>query len=542
MICAFPFHKGDKDRAKKWLEWVAEMGGCRSHSILLMPAKDTDAGDLLPIARASWGSVDILPDGEGITGWPQGPNSNIRQLVWHMWAQHLGPVFHIENDCIPLVPDWLDQIAAEYQTALLAGRTFLGQVVRPSDSTPVHLTGNMVMPWDAAIQAPLLPQRCFATTGEELAFDITAAPQILPKAYDSKLIQQVWNENGQPPTFPVGLSLCGIKPGAVLFHRVKDGSLIDRLREKRTGSASHRDVKEEIAIFRETEVPEVEDAAWRKKESPKVYTYFAPVESEGGKAEQQRILAIWRAQWLANGWQPVVLTEEDAQRHPDYESLKAHFASLPTINRPGYEMACWLRWVAMAATGGGLMVDYDTLPFDFHPPIEVHGVPNYSVLPRILADNGPCPCSVFGTVDQFNSALFWFRENPDKCTGVESNHPHASDQIAVQSGEPWWTSDVCGQYEGAIDRKLIHFGHFSCHPRLRSEVMAQAVESRSTKVDSSPASIPPTMADRFRSMSSELAKLIDGNPGRKAQLQIALREAGLIGLAKKRAKRSNKKN
>ena len=62
-------------------------------------------------------------------------------------------------------------------------------------------------------------------------------------------------------------------------------------------------------------------------------------------------IAAWRTAWEQAGWRTRVLNESHAQQHPHYNILKLKLARLPTVNPKDYELACFLRYVAMAAVG-----------------------------------------------------------------------------------------------------------------------------------------------------------------------------------------------
>jgi len=232
MIIVMPFHSGDIHLARLWMQHVRSMGSNPNHSIILMPAKGLqDYQDIQETAAQAFGKVDILLDAEGVTGHPEGPNSMMRQIIWHMQMNSLGPWTFMEPDCIPLIPEWLDQWEREYRAF---GKPFMGELRPAHDVTPDYLTGNMVLPLNALFEAPMLSRKGLSKDGVELAFDIVAASQTLPKAHLTKLIQQVpKQENGDGHNFPDEASLSIIRPGAVLFHPCKDGSLIDRLAGKK---------------------------------------------------------------------------------------------------------------------------------------------------------------------------------------------------------------------------------------------------------------------------------------------------------------------
>ena len=64
----------------------------------------------------------------------------------------------------------------------------------------------------------------------------------------------------------------------------------------------------------------------------------------------------------------IVLSLEDAKKHPEYAALRARIEKLPLGGNREYDMACYLRWLAMVGAGGGWMSDYDAVPLRFSPP------------------------------------------------------------------------------------------------------------------------------------------------------------------------------
>lgn len=98
-----------------------------------------------------------------------------------------------------------------------------------------------------------------------------------------------------------------------------------------------------------------------------VYTYYKQVPGLWSDDSQRKLLDVWARSWTKAGWNPVILGEEDAQKHPRYEELKGRYWNLPSPYGHDYDGGCFLRWAAVAAAGGGLMVDYDVINYDFSP-------------------------------------------------------------------------------------------------------------------------------------------------------------------------------
>jgi len=83
---------------------------------------------------------------------------------------------------------------------------------------------------------------------------------------------------------------------------------------------------------------------------PVIYTFF----SKG--IDDERVLDLWKELWQNSGWEPRVLTLDDAKNHPDYEIYRSLLLKLPNF-------VSYARWLAMAEHGsGGWMVEYDTIP------------------------------------------------------------------------------------------------------------------------------------------------------------------------------------
>jgi len=93
-------------------------------------------------------------------------------------------------------------------------------------------------------------------------------------------------------------------------------------------------------------------------------------------AEQpEELLEVWKESWAAAGWEAVVLSMGDAKRHPNfkyYENVLAKGLQFRD-NRDRYNYYCFMRWVAISASGGGWLSDYDTFPLNLPPN---HILPN----------------------------------------------------------------------------------------------------------------------------------------------------------------------
>ena len=77
----------------------------------------------------------------------------------------------------------------------------------------------------------------------------------------------------------------------------------------------------------------------------------------------QELLALWQELWSEAGWEPRILTLDDAKKHPNYQQFRKDIINNGPLHENSFDYMCLMRWLAMAAQGtGGWMSDYDTFP------------------------------------------------------------------------------------------------------------------------------------------------------------------------------------
>ena len=143
---------------------------------------------------------------------------------------------------------------------------------------------------------------------------------------------------------------------------------------------------------------------------------------------------MWNESWTHAGWATQVLSQEDARRSPRYDQYLSAFFELPTVNRVEYEVACYMRWVAMSmvAGEGAVMADYDVLNL---------GWPAQEVPARLTVLQGSVPSVVIGTAAEFERIADFFanfklppsdEERTAQHLLKEDGQVHLSDMVLVQ--------------------------------------------------------------------------------------------------------------
>lgn len=161
-----------------------------------------------------------------IRAWPQAPNWAWQHVANHMSFQDR-PWLWMEADAVALVPNWLEQLQAEYEKAK---HLFMGSKVKGLG----HMNGCGVYPADAANRMPIA-MKCTAR-----AWDYDCKPEMIHDCHDaSHLMNHWWSVMGEeispvgggqiPQNITADQMRRWVTKGSVFLHRVKDFSALTHL-------------------------------------------------------------------------------------------------------------------------------------------------------------------------------------------------------------------------------------------------------------------------------------------------------------------------
>lgn len=245
LLVVLPYHAGDIELALSLLEWIKELGGCEGNAIMpVADCKEKDSMIALVAERAAeCGFARIVGPVKTLfslpnEAWPRGANWMFETAIRHIEENQLGPFLWLEPDCVPMREGWLRDIENAY---FKCGKTFFGHVIVTNGEKglpPRMLSGVAVYP---GFSASLLLKHTAGS--KKVAWDVKMAGDVVPKTLATNLIWNLWGEEqALPPHFVEALApgmprnyvpLSRIPRQTALYHRCKDGSLIELLRAKR---------------------------------------------------------------------------------------------------------------------------------------------------------------------------------------------------------------------------------------------------------------------------------------------------------------------
>jgi hypothetical protein len=259
-----PFCRKDVKAMEELVQWALELNpeGV-NHNCLLSYEDGTNPDNIVSLARKYF-KGDLLENcypPPPVPGWPAACN-----WAWQSAARFVDdrkinePWFWLESDAIPLKPGWVDDI---YEGWEKGGKPFAGHIVDRMD----HMNGVGVYP-------PDVRRRCTeAMLTRMAAWDVVLKQTITGYCTNlNHLIQHIWNiresdgaitnADGHPVTFPDWKSVeRWMDFNACILHRTKDGTLIQRLREKREAERIRLEEEHKKTIAVETNVPNFTAAA-----------------------------------------------------------------------------------------------------------------------------------------------------------------------------------------------------------------------------------------------------------------------------------------
>lgn len=245
LLTVIPFHMGDIDRARALVQWIEILSPkLGPHCCLLAVDSSVPHEQRVEIGRIAtrifyFVEIAIVVVPPNAAGWPKASNAMFRIAAAHIKECFQLPWLWLEPDCIPLKPSWLDELAVAYHRC---PKRFMGAVIQSFQPPlpPAHLAGCAVYP-------PETIDMLKTYTEGEQAWDIAGATYTVPRTFPTPLIHHHYGTKELPPIFketrsptdPVNTcTLDFIDRHAVLFHRCKDGSLIDVLQKQRNSAAT----------------------------------------------------------------------------------------------------------------------------------------------------------------------------------------------------------------------------------------------------------------------------------------------------------------
>lgn len=215
MIVSFSACLRDHQLAATNLEWMLSLDERLDYDCALSLGGGFDRNPIISAATKLFRNVTILDSGAPDT-WPEGKNSAFQNVCRYFYEHKERRSFlWLEPDAIPLKKGWLRIIEEEHQRG---GKPFSG-FIHPSLN---YMECVGVYPWNFIECSPTMGMLCRVAP-----WDMVAKDDIVPRAHRmNHLIQCVHSVDGFAPTFR---DLSSLQHGAVLFHRNKDGTLIEQL-------------------------------------------------------------------------------------------------------------------------------------------------------------------------------------------------------------------------------------------------------------------------------------------------------------------------
>ncbi len=230
-IVVLPISRPDLHLGIKWLRWAIAL---RHHDVLynyrliVVPAASVLADEVDRIREECVKTVGfyVFQQREAYErpelGYGAAANALFKEAL--ELAEKLFPgaaMLWCEADTVATRPTWFDEIAAEYESC---GRPFLGAF--HSVGPIPHCSGNAVYPANWRELSPCLAG--LPGPKPEQGWDSACAFEVVPQMAVARTIQQEWIT---PPFSEFNIDRI-LKKETALFHRSKDGTMIDVLAKR----------------------------------------------------------------------------------------------------------------------------------------------------------------------------------------------------------------------------------------------------------------------------------------------------------------------
>ena len=227
LVIAIQHYHGDAPQAARLVRLItdAEREPRSDVELCIVRRFDTEPDTDSLIYAASKFKVSCFKTSTPWTGWPGGCNGvaldllkeSDRRVKSGEWADVDG-LLMIEPDCVPCVPDWIDQIRVAWLRARMDSKIIMGSW-RNSGGPDGHINGNCVVMPDLAsvIGTDMI--------GPGLAWDCALTPYVKDKWAISSLFKNMFQSKDATEYDLKTPESGAVRP--VLVHGYKDTSAIE---------------------------------------------------------------------------------------------------------------------------------------------------------------------------------------------------------------------------------------------------------------------------------------------------------------------------
>lgn len=262
------------------------------------------------------------------------------------------------------------------------------------------------------------------------------------------------------------------------------------------------------------------DGSREGRKKPIMHTFYEAIPSGCcgmTKEGHENLVDAWKRSWEERGWETVILTEEDARKHPDFDMLEKKLLRL-RVN--AYNRRCYWRWLAMASAGGGWMSDYDVFPLTLNSELGLELEKDDTF--KTYANH--VPCLIHASAQEWDRILHLMIDLlPERNHGQNISDMYSLLNLDIAKGRSGmkWVNDVSPRFiykrnkEGHqwINCKdgwrnlAVHLSHHECALSIK--------EDRYPEIDSFPSSVRSAIERRseagLRLMSDYKDKCMDND-------------------------------
>lgn len=133
----------------------------------------------------------------------------------------------------------------------------------------------------------------------------------------------------------------------------------------------------------------------------RIYTYYEDIKHPN----QDKLVNLWKLSWQQAGFDPIVLSIDDAKSSNFYEEFieKIKYIHFKVMNKEisDYGLSCYTRWLAYATQDREYFYvsDYDCINNGLEPTITTD---------KLHLMDADCPCFSSGKPDQFENLCYLF--------------------------------------------------------------------------------------------------------------------------------------